>query len=81
MSQKKKLNIPVKEYNIKIIILHIKDLRMCYYMVQKTQLSTKVFRYVDSGMKSYEQEKKGLSYCYHKRKVAANGIDTTPLDI
>jgi hypothetical protein len=41
----------------------------------------KGFRYVDSGMKSYEQEKKGLSYAYHKRKVAANGIDTTPLDI
>ena len=41
----------------------------------------KGFRYVDSGMKSYEQQKKGLSYCYHKRKVAANGIDTTPLDI
>jgi hypothetical protein len=32
-------------------------------------------------MKSYEQSKKGLSYAYHKRKVAANGIDTTPLDI
>jgi len=25
--------------------------------------------------------KKGLSYVYHKRKVAENGIDTTPLDI
>ncbi len=43
----------------------------------------KGFRYVDSGMKSYEleQEKKGMSYAYHKRKVTANGIDTTPLDI
>ncbi len=41
----------------------------------------KGFRYVDSGMKSYEQTKKGLSYAYHKRKVAANGIDTTPLYI
>ncbi len=39
------------------------------------------FRYVDSGMKSYEQEKKGMSYAYHKRKVTANGIDATPLDI
>ena len=41
----------------------------------------KGFRYVGSSMKSYEQVKKGLSYAYHKRKVAANGIDTTPLDI
>ncbi len=32
-------------------------------------------------MKSNEQEKSGLSYAHHKRKVAANGIDTTHLDI
>ena len=41
----------------------------------------KGFRYCNGTMKSYEQVKKGLSYAYHKRKVAANGIDTTPLDI
>jgi hypothetical protein len=35
----------------------------------------KGFRYVDSGMKSYEQEKKGLSYAYHKRKL--RDINTT----
>ncbi len=32
----------------------------------------KSFRYVDSGMKSYEQEKKGLSYVYHNREVTMN---------
>ncbi len=41
----------------------------------------KGFRYIDGYMQSYEQNKKGLTYAYHKRKVAANGIDTTPLDI
>ena len=41
----------------------------------------KGFRYIAGHMKSYEQVKKGLSYVYHKRKVAANGIDTSPLDI
>ena len=45
------------------------------------QVLNRGFRYVDGYMKSYEQNKKGLSYAYHKRKVAANGIDTTPLDI
>jgi hypothetical protein len=44
-------------------------------------VTNKGFRYVSGTMKSYEQVKKGLSYAYHKRKVAANGIDTTPLDI
>ena len=60
------------------------SLRICYYMVQRTQLISAInkgFRYVDSGMKSYEQVKRGLSYVYHKRNVAANDIDTTPLDI
>ena len=55
-------------------------MKMFYCMEQDTAIN-KGFRYVDSGMKSYEQEKKGLSYACHKRKVAANGIDTTPLDI
>ncbi len=45
------------------------------------QVLNKGFRYVDGTMKSYEQVQKGLSFAYHKRKVAANGIDTTPLDI
>ena len=41
----------------------------------------KGLRYIAGHMKCYEQVKKGLSYDYHKRKVAANGIHTTPLDI
>ena len=30
-------------------------------------------------MKSYEQNKKGLSYAYHKRIVQPDGITTEPL--
>jgi hypothetical protein len=32
-------------------------------------------------MKSYEQNKKGLSYAYHKRIVQSDGITTKPLNI
>ena len=32
-------------------------------------------------MHSYEMTKNGLSYFYGKRKVAADGVSTTPLDI
>ena len=32
-------------------------------------------------MKSYEQNKKGLSYAYHKRIVCEDGINTKPLNI
>ena len=41
----------------------------------------KGFRYVDGTMKSYEQNKKGLSYAYHKRIVQSDGITTKPLNI
>ena len=39
------------------------------------------FRYVNGFMKTYEQQKKGLSYAYHKRIVLADGISTIPLNI
>ena len=39
------------------------------------------FRYVNGFMKTYEQEKKGLSYVYNKRILLSNGIDTIPLNI
>ncbi len=32
-------------------------------------------------MKSYEQNKKGLSHAYHKRIVSEDGITTKPLNI
>ncbi len=32
-------------------------------------------------MKTYEQEKKGLSYVYHKKIVCDYGITTKPLNI
>ena len=38
-------------------------------------------RYIDGYMKSYEQEKKGLSFEYHKRIVQNDGISTKPLNI
>ena len=39
------------------------------------------FRYINGFMKTYEQEKKGLSYVYHKRIVLPDGITTIPLNI
>ena len=45
------------------------------------QVLNKGFRYIDSSMKSYEQQKKGLSYCYHKRIVCGDGVTTKPLNI
>jgi hypothetical protein len=45
----------------------------------KDRVVNKGFRYVEGYMKSYEQEKKGLSYVYHKRIVQPNGITTKPL--
>ena len=41
----------------------------------------KGMRYIDGYMKSYEQEKKGLSLAYHKRIVQNDGISTKPLNI
>jgi hypothetical protein len=39
------------------------------------------FRYINGTMKTYEQQKKGLSYAYHKRIVLQDGISTIPLNI
>ncbi len=39
------------------------------------------FRKMNNSVMTYEQTKKGLSYFYPKRKVATDGIHTTPLDI
>jgi hypothetical protein len=47
----------------------------------KDTVLNKGFRYVDGFMKSYEQNKKGLSYAYHKRIVQSDGITTKPLNI
>ena len=41
----------------------------------------KGFRYISGTMKSYEQEKRGLSYIYCKRIVLPDGINTVPLNI
>ena len=41
----------------------------------------KGFRMVSGTMKSYEQNKKGLSYIYCKRIVQSDGINTIPLNI
>ncbi len=45
------------------------------------QVLNKGIWYVDGYMKSYEQNKKGLSYAYHKRIVCEDGINTKPLNI
>jgi hypothetical protein len=39
------------------------------------------FRVRNNGVCTYEQERRGFSYLYCKRKVAENGIDTSPLKI
>ena len=54
-----------------------------YYLINiiLDQVLNKGFRYVDGTMKSYEQNKKGLSYAYHKRIVCEDGINTKPLNI
>ena len=39
------------------------------------------FRYINGHMKSYTQEKKGLSYVYNKTILLADGISTIPLNI
>ena len=39
------------------------------------------FRMIGGFMKTYTQEKKGLSYAYCKRIVLDDGISTKPLDI
>ena len=39
------------------------------------------FRVVNNTMYTYEQVKDAFSYFYPKRKVLADGVSTTPLDI
>ena len=41
---------------------------------KKDMVLNKGMRYINGTMKSYEQEKKGLSYAYHKRIVQNDGI-------
>ncbi len=45
------------------------------------QVLKKGFRYINRYMKSYEQNKKGLSFAYQKRIVCEDGINTKPLNI
>ncbi len=53
--------------------------------VLKTQESgsgtNRGFRVRDNAMFTYTQTRAGLSYFYPKRKVAADGVSTTPLDL
>jgi len=39
------------------------------------------FRAKNNSVYTYQQTKRALSYFYPKRKVMANGISTTPLDL
>ena len=48
---------------------------------KKDTANNKGFRYISGTMKSYEQQKKGLSYAYHKRIVQEDGVTTIPLNI
>ena len=53
---------------------------MFYLEIKKTATNTG-FRMIGGFMKTYTQEKKGLSYAYCKRIVLDYGISTKPLDI
>ncbi len=56
-----------------------------YLNVLKTQESgsgtNRGFRVRDNAIFTYTQTRAGLSYFYPKRKVAADGVSTTPLDL
>ncbi len=47
----------------------------------KDIVNSKGFRYIDGYMKTYEQEKKGLSFAYHKKNCFRRLNRTTPLNI
>ena len=50
---------------------------------EKTNITStnRGFRFMGNAMHTYEQVKKGLAYFYPKRKVADDGVHTTPLII
>ena len=60
-------------------MLIIKKFKDVLFNKHNDQVLNKGFRYIDGYMKSYEQNKKGLSYAYHKRIVCEDGINTKPL--
>jgi hypothetical protein len=64
-----------------VIILIIKKFIMYYFNKHNDKVFNKGFKYVDGYMKSYEQNKRGLSYAYHKRFVCEDGINTKPSNI
>ncbi len=54
--------------------------RQHYQLYKKIHfVLNKGFRYIEGYMTSYEQNKRGLSYVYHKRIVCGDGITTKPL--
>ena len=75
---KQRLNSVVKEFKKKEIMLIIKKIENVLFGDKQDTAHNKGFRMVDGTMKSYEQDKKGLSYVYCKRIVLPDGINTVP---
>jgi len=74
------------KYSCKGISKRQNDLTKDTYLnVLKTQESgsgtNRGFRVRDNQVLTYTQTRAGLSYLYPKRKVAADGVSTSPLDL
>ncbi len=85
ISQKKKIKFSCKgiqkdgnnvNYQKKITEIH-----NVLFNKHKDEVLNQGFCYVDVYMQLYEQNKKGLSFVYHKRIVYEDGITTKPLNI
>ncbi len=81
ISQKKKIKFSYKGIQKDGNNVNYQIFYNVWFNKHKDQVLNKGFRYVDGYMKSYEQNKKGLSYAYHKRIVQSDGITTKPLNV
>ncbi len=79
--QKCKCNFKFSCKRIKKASNEIKIFHKVWFNKPEDQVLNKGFRYIEGYMKSHEQNKKGLSYAYHKRIVQSDGITTNPLNI
>ena len=75
------LNFHAKEYKKEGNNICYDKFKNVLFGDKKDTANNKGFRYISGTMKTYEQQKKGLSYAYHKRIVQEDGITTKPLNI
>ncbi len=65
ISQKKKIKFSCKEIQKDGNNVNYQKIHNVLFNKHKDEVLNKGFRYVNGYMKSYEQNKKGLSYAYH----------------